>query len=78
LDGEVLTLDYNGLVPLMLKTLQEQNARISELEKARKHVNLTSMLFDGGGGLTLGLLPLGLVLASRRRKNRSQSDEVSE
>jgi hypothetical protein len=80
LDGEVLTVNYNELFPLMLKTVQEQNktisqqgARIAELEKARGSVKLSSLLVDGGGGLTLGLLPLGLVLASRRRKNPSQS-----
>ena len=67
----LLTVNYTELVPLLIKTAQEQNARISELEtRVRAPVRLSS-LYDIGGGAALGLLPLGFVLASRRRKDQA-------
>jgi uncharacterized protein (TIGR03382 family) len=38
--------------------------------RVRAPVRLSS-LYDIGGGAALGLLPLGLVLASRRRKDQA-------
>jgi hypothetical protein len=70
-DTETLTVNYTELVPVLIKTVQEQNARISELEaRVRAPVRLSS-LYDLGGGAALGLLPLGLVLAWRRRKDQA-------
>jgi hypothetical protein len=70
--GEVLTVDYVALVPVLMKAVQEQNkiitqqgARIAALEGARGSSRVSSLL---GGTAAIGLLPVGLVLARRRRK----------
>jgi hypothetical protein len=79
---EVLTVDYMGLIPVLIKGAQEQNkiiskqeARIAALEQGRSPLNLSSMF---GGGAALGLLPLGLILASRRRSRSSATASQSE
>jgi len=60
-----MTIDYTEMLPLLIKAVQEQQARIVALERARSSTKLASIL---GGGALLGLVPLGLVVASRRRK----------
>jgi hypothetical protein len=70
----MLVVNYTALLPLAIKAVQEQQrvieqqeARLAALERGRGPV--VSSLFSGGlgGGVALGLLPLGLVLALRRR-----------
>jgi len=72
----MLGVDYIALLPVMInavqaqeRIIQKQEARIAILERGRSALNLSSML---GGGALLGVLPLGLVLASRRRKANAQ------
>ena len=72
-ETEVLTVNYTELVPLLIKTVQEQDARIAELERVRAPARLS--LDQVGGGTALGLLPLGLVFASRRRKEQQASSK---
>jgi hypothetical protein len=78
--ADVLTVDYVELVPVLMKAVQEQNkiitqqgARIAALEGGHGATRLSSLL---GGGAALGLLPLGLVLARRRRRARGSSQSV--
>jgi hypothetical protein len=75
-DNGMLGLNYAGLTPVLIKAIQEQqktierqDARIASLERARTPI--VSSLFPGGfEGLALGLVPLGLFVAWRRRKDQ--------
>jgi hypothetical protein len=73
----VLTVSYNELVPILIKAIQEQNriiaqqsARISAVEQGSSVRKLSSVL---GGGVVVGMLPLGMILAIRRRRKISPS-----
>jgi hypothetical protein len=74
--SETLTVAYMELVPILIKAVQEQNktileqeARIAALERAHLPAKLSSLLLNGvSGGALWGLLPVGVVLAFRRRK----------
>jgi len=77
LGAEVMTINYTELVPILIKAVQQQNRtlveqenRIAALERARPPLKLSSMI---GGGV-LGLVSLGLVLASRHRKGQHGPD----
>lgn len=51
------------------KTIEEQDARIANLERGRP--SLVSSLVPGGFGIAaLGLVPLGLVMGRNRRKSQ--------
>jgi Chaperone of endosialidase len=72
----MLSINYTALLPVMIKAVQEQqktieqqNSRIALLE--RKRAPMMSSLFSGdlGAALALGLVPLGLI-AAKRRKHR--------
>lgn len=74
----MLSVNYTALVPVLIKSVQqqeavirEQQARIASLEHARGPI--LSSVFSGGtgGGLALGLLPLAFV-AMRRKRNPSE------
>jgi hypothetical protein len=79
-DGKgMLGVDYIGLLPVVINTVQEQQriihrqeARINALERGSSGMKLSSIL---EGGALVGLLPLGLVLASRRRKGQAPAHE---
>ena len=71
--SDVMTVNYTELVPILIKAVQQQNRIIVEqenrlvaLERARPSLKVSSMI---GGGV-LGLVSLGLVLASRHRKGQ--------
>ena len=73
----MLSVNYTALLPVMIRAVQEQqkiierqNDRIASLEQGRAPA--LSSIFSGrlGEGVALGLLPLGLVAALRRRRFR--------
>lgn len=78
----MLSVNYTALVPVMVKAIQEQQKLIQEQEKLarlqedriatleRERSPITSSMFPSGGAgaLLLGMLPLGLFVAFRRRK----------
>ena len=66
--SDPLMMKYEALVPVLIKAVQEQQARIGKLEKERSPV--MSSFFSGGfgEGAALGLLPLGWILGRRRRR----------
>lgn len=81
-----LSLNYNGLVPVVVKAVQEQQkmilaqqkvmadqaARIEALERALKPSTISSNAKGGLGALAaMGLVPIGMFVARRRRKTRS-------
>jgi endosialidase-like protein len=76
-DQGMLGINYNGLGPVLIKAIQEQQkmieaqqAQIARLERGR--APLISYVVPGSlGGLALGLVPLGLVAARRKRANQS-------
>jgi len=75
---EELALSYTGLVPVLVKAMQEQQitiarqeARLAALEKG--HGVTTSSLVTGGAGVGLALLPFGIVAVRRRRKDDPSS-----
>lgn len=79
----MFSVNYTSLVPVLIKGMQEQEktikdqqkviqrleTRMTELERARRP-GLASLFSEGNlmGGIALGLLPLGLVVAGRRRR----------
>jgi hypothetical protein len=67
---EVMTVNYTELVPVLIQAVHEQEARIVALERERASLKTSSML---GGGAILGLLPVGLAMAWRRRKSSASS-----
>jgi hypothetical protein len=79
--GQMLSLDYVGLVPVAIKALQEQQriieqqeARIARLEKGHPSVTSAAVVAPGlGTGLAVGLLPVGLVFAYRRGRRNAPS-----
>jgi hypothetical protein len=83
-DGsDTLAVNYPGLVPVMIKALQDQQevierqeARIAALENARAPI---ASVFSGGFGraLMFGLVPLGLVTALRGHRRRKESARTS-
>jgi hypothetical protein len=75
----MLAVDYVALLPVVINAVQEQQriiqqqaARIASLENGGSSTKLSSIV---GGGALFSLLPLGLVLASRRRRDRASSPE---
>jgi hypothetical protein len=75
-----LAIDYPELVPVLLRSIQEQNkliltqeARIRALE-GRSPPRLSSML-GGGGGIAFGLIPLGLFVAGQRLRRMIRKDK---
>jgi len=73
----MLQVNYLGLLPVAIKAIRDQQevirrqeARLETLE--REHRPTLSSLLPGGlgGGLALGLMPVGLVVGLRRRRNR--------
>jgi hypothetical protein len=80
-DGsDTLAVNYPGLVPVLIKAVQEQQkvierqeARIATLESARAPI--AASIFSGGFGraLMFGLVPLGLVAAFREHRRRRES-----
>ncbi|HMI85285.1 MAG TPA: tail fiber domain-containing protein [Polyangiaceae bacterium] len=71
--SDMMTVNYVELLPLLIQSAQEQHrliakqeARIAELERGRSAVKGSSLI----GGAMLGLIPVGLVLATRRRKGQ--------
>jgi hypothetical protein len=80
--SKMLTLNYDGLLPVVVKAVQEQQGLIQSQQKLisalesriasleRRSAPVASSLIFGGvtGGLAL-LLPVGLVLGRRRRKS---------
>jgi Chaperone of endosialidase len=78
----MLSLNYLGLQPVLIKAVQEQEktiqwqekalrgleARIALLEHGRAPVMSSFSFGNLGTGIALGLLPVGLIAASRRRK----------
>ncbi|HKQ68168.1 MAG TPA: tail fiber domain-containing protein [Polyangiaceae bacterium] len=66
---EILGVNYPELVPILLKAIQEQNARIVTLENSNAQPRLAS-LFGGGA---LGLLPAAFLLAKFARKKRAET-----
>jgi hypothetical protein len=77
----MLQVNYLGLLPVAIKAIRDQQevirrqeARLEALEHERR-TTLSSLLPGGlgrglGGGLALGLLPLGLVVGLRRRRDQ--------
>jgi hypothetical protein len=74
----MLSVNYQGLVPVMIKVLQDQQkiinrqeARIAALEKGKSPA--LSLLMGGNAATwALGLVPLGLVAGWRRRRERER------
>lgn len=71
---DFLGVDYIALLPVMIKAVQEQQtviaqqeARIAKLERERSP-GLSSLSTGLGGGLALAVLPVGLFVGFRRRK----------
>jgi len=64
----MLSLTYTDLIPVMAKAIQEQQKVIERLERERSPVMTSSFSGGLGGGLALGLLPLGIIAALRRRR----------
>ena len=72
--SDPLSMRYEALVPVLIKAVQEQQARIDFLERKQ---TVASTPFPSGAlgiGLALGLLPLGMTLRLRKRK----ADEIGE
>jgi len=75
----MLGLDYTALVPVLLKAVQEQQhmiqkqqAQIDELRQGRRPL-ASSVISDGAMvAVGIGVVPLGLLVAARRRKLRGQ------
>lgn len=73
--GDMLGIEYSSLVPVLAKSIQEQQklierqqAQIATLERGRGSV-LASLM--PGGALALCLVPLGFVAGRRRRQERA-------
>lgn len=74
----ILSINYTELLPVVIKAVQEQQkvidlqeARISKLERERAPITSSLLPVGLGGGVALALLPLGLIVGTRRRKNNS-------
>jgi hypothetical protein len=72
LDGEdrdnTLSMNYVQLIPVLVPAIQQQQAEIATLKAGRARF-VPSLLSGGlGEGLALGLVPVGLMFAIRRRK----------
>jgi hypothetical protein len=74
--GRAPSLNQTELLPVLVRAVQEQqqmirrgNDRLSALERSDKPL-LSSLTGGAGGALALGLLPLGLLLAMRRKDRR--------
>lgn len=80
-DGsETLAVNYPGLVPVMIKALQDQQkviegleGRIATLENARAPIAASIFSSGFGQALMFGLVPLGLVTALREHRRRKES-----
>jgi hypothetical protein len=78
-ESGMLQVNYLGLLPVAIKAIRDQQevirrqeARLEALERDRHPTMLSSLLSPGlGGGLALGLLPMGLVFGLRRRRDRA-------
>jgi endosialidase-like protein len=67
----MLSINYVALLPIAIKAIQQQEARIAELERARKPVMSSLVSESLGGGLVLGLPVLALFAALRKRRATS-------
>jgi Chaperone of endosialidase len=80
-DQGMLGINYNGVGPVLIKAIQEQQkmiegqqAQIARLERGR--APLVSYVVPGSlAGLALGLVPLGFVV-TRRRRDDERADEI--
>ncbi len=75
----MLSVNYVGLLPVVIKAVQEQQkiienqqAQIAALQRAQRPVMSSVLPVGLGGGLALGLLPVGMVFARRRRGSKEQ------
>jgi len=71
----MLAVNYVGLMPVMVKAVQEQQkliqkleARVATLERDRAPASRAAMFGSGSGALVLAMAPIGLLVAIRRRK----------
>jgi hypothetical protein len=78
--SEMLAVDYVSLLPVAIKSIQQQQAiiqrqesRIAELE--RRSAPLASSLLPGniGAWAAFGLLPIGMLIERSRRRRRGDS-----
>jgi Chaperone of endosialidase len=74
----MLSVAYTELVPVMIKTIQQQeliirqqDERIAALERATPQAS--AIVPNAGAVLALGLLPIGLFVARRRRQESPRS-----
>jgi Chaperone of endosialidase len=66
-----LALNYNGLIPVLIKAVQEQQAEINALHAERKASTLSSRGSLGVGAVVaFGFLPFGVVAMRRLRRRR--------
>jgi endosialidase-like protein len=75
-DTDIKYVDPNEFTYLLINSVQEQqmlieqqDARIAKLERGRSLVS--SVLPTGLGGMALGLVPLGLLVVNRKRKDEA-------
>jgi hypothetical protein len=65
----MLAVDYTALIPVAIRAIQQQEARIKELENTQSPLASSALPVAGiGGWASLALLPVGIYLG--RRKNR--------
>jgi len=65
----MLAVNYPALVPVLVKVIQDQEKRIAALE-GRTPMMSSLVSLDGIGGLAIALLPVGVVVAIRRRRKQ--------
>jgi Chaperone of endosialidase len=72
---QMLSINYPALLPVVVKAAQEQQQiiqrledRIARLERGNKPLSYSLPAGGIGLGVAFGLLPLGLFVANRRRK----------
>jgi hypothetical protein len=73
----MLSINYTELLPVVIKAVQEQQqvirqqeARISTLERQRSPATSSLLPVRLGGGVALALLPVGLFVGIRKRKDK--------
>jgi len=67
----MLAVDYTALIPVAIRAIQQQEARIKELESSQTPLASSALPLSGfGGWASLGLLPIGIYLGRRRTRSK--------